>query len=479
MQKLTQGFLQKSIQNYPKTQNVLQWVCDNKKTIRFRLFSEIELKSINDPLKNINKGLGLVSQQEIQAGSEVFLVSTEKSITGLELVGSDRIKAYEINDSVTKIASKYYEKNPYQFYYIQNVLKIITQLNVHSKFETMQLYPYADYLLKYFLDNANEIPKNPLYWDTNTIKGIYSSYLASLISSTHSQFQSITEDLYNNRLFGFVFQDFCNYMSIVRSRNLNFLPEQPKHFDINSVVIMTPVVDWINHSFQPNCRVTGTYFEHENESYVCVKAIKDILPGEELTLNYGNMPNYDFLMKYGFVNQINEFNEFGLNLNFDNYLEYTSQQFELKQKIFKIQKDFTLDRFVIYQNKINKDLLRTLRIYFISDQDVFNNTEISTYMFNDFDKQISTQNEVQLCKYMINILNQEKQKYIKNRQSTLDYNKIERQDKKGLIIDIDTLNEIHLIQDQNYRNMLHICIEEQIVIDNNIKFFTKMLEKVQ
>lgn len=113
-------------------------------------------------------------------------------------------------------------------------------------------------------------------------------------------------------------------MSIVRSRNLNFLPEQPKHFDINSVVIMTPVVDWINHSFQPNCRVTGTYFEHENESYVCVKAIKDILPGEELTLNYGNMPNYDFLMKYGFVNQINEFNEFGLNLNFDNYLEYTS-----------------------------------------------------------------------------------------------------------------------------------------------------------
>ncbi len=108
--------------------------------------------------------------------------------------------------------------------------------------------------------------------------------------------------MHNNKIFGFTFNEFVNYISIARSNHLNFTPEQPKLYDINAVVILAPIVDWINHSFQANCRITGTYFEHESESFVCVKCIKDIEVGEELTLNYGNMSNYDFLMRYGFVN---------------------------------------------------------------------------------------------------------------------------------------------------------------------------------
>jgi len=104
---------------------------------------------------------------------------------------------------------------------------------------------------------------------------------------------------------------------------LNFLPEQPKFLDMNSVVIVGPVVDWINHSFEPNCKILGTYYQHESESFVVVKAIKDIPKGEELTLNYGNMNNLDYLMRYGFVNQVNPYNDLPISLNFDDYLDYT------------------------------------------------------------------------------------------------------------------------------------------------------------
>ena len=61
-------------------------------------------------------------------------------------------------------------------------------------------------------------------------------------------------------------------MSIIRSRTLNFLPSSPKYFDINSVLILCPLVDLINHSFQANCKIEGKYFTHESESYVVVRA---------------------------------------------------------------------------------------------------------------------------------------------------------------------------------------------------------------
>lgn len=152
------------------------------------------------------------------------------------------------------------------------------------------------------------------------------------------------EDLGSNRMLGISIDDFSNMISIVRSRNLNFTPEEPKYFDMNSVVILAPIVDMINHSFQPNCRLFGSYFQHESESFVVVKATKEIKKGEELTINYGNMHNLDYLMRYGFVNQQNPFNELSVNLNFDDYLEYTSELFDFKQKVFRTQEDFTLEK---------------------------------------------------------------------------------------------------------------------------------------
>jgi hypothetical protein len=112
-------------------------------------------------------------------------------------------------------------------------------------------------------------------------------------------------------------------MSLIRSRTLNFLPNNPKHFDINSVAIMSPLVDMMNHSFDPNCRIEGIYYQHESESFVLVRAIKEITKNEELTINYGDYPNHDYLLKFGFVNEKNPYNELAITLDFNDYLEFT------------------------------------------------------------------------------------------------------------------------------------------------------------
>jgi hypothetical protein len=56
---------------------------------------------------------------------------------------------------------------------------------------------------------------------------------------------------------------------------------------------------------------------------VVLRSNKEIKKDEELTINYGNYSNHDFLIKFGFLNMKNEFNEIPINLDFNDYLEYT------------------------------------------------------------------------------------------------------------------------------------------------------------
>lgn len=113
------------------------------------------------------------------------------SITGLELVDCDRIKAFEIGTAVSKIASKYYEKNLPQLYYTQNILKILCQLFAHSSSPNMTLYPYASFLIEQARTTNNA--RNPLFWDSQVIKGIIYSLYSILI---HSSFFNLRRYLF-------------------------------------------------------------------------------------------------------------------------------------------------------------------------------------------------------------------------------------------------------------------------------------------
>ena len=81
---------------------------------------------------------------------------------------------------------------------------------------------------------------------------------------------------------------------------------------------MCPLVDTINHSFQPNAHVEGTFSILDNDSFLVLKAETNIEIDEEITLNYGNYGNHDLLMKYGFVETDNKFNEMPFVLDLDN-----------------------------------------------------------------------------------------------------------------------------------------------------------------
>lgn len=273
---------------------------------------------------------------------------------------------------------------------------------------------------------------------------------------------------------------FIHLIDLIRSRYLNFQPNKPKDFDMNSVAILCPVVDLINHSFTPNCKIEGIYLTHEADSFVVLRSLRDIYENEELTINYGNYSNLDLLMKFGFLVKENPFNQMEINLDFMGYLHHTEQLFSLKQQLFKSIKDFSLDKFIIYSSKINADLLAILRIYFISQADVTKNPEIQAYCYADFKKKISNENEKLICRFMVDTLKIELDKLVQSKMSSLSYDLIKLSASQKTptkeIIDISTLDDLHLLSNLSLRYMLQYCIEEELILKKNIQFFQDKLK---
>jgi len=94
---------------------------------------------------------------------------------------------------------------------------------------------------------------------------------------------------------------------------------------------LVPLIDFINHSFSPNVRV-----EYDSDGNLLLVAERDIFLGDELTLNYGFLPNSAFLEDFGFLPQKNPHNTFchAIDLRFlvISHLYFVADQSKLSDK---------------------------------------------------------------------------------------------------------------------------------------------------
>ena len=78
-----------------------------------------------------------------------------------------------------------------------------------------------------------------------------------------------------------------------------------------AAVALLPLIDMCNHDFGPNAAVSGS----SDSSALNLRALRDIAPGEDVTLSYGNLPNDFLLLDYGFVVENNAHDN--VKLSFD------------------------------------------------------------------------------------------------------------------------------------------------------------------
>ncbi len=83
---------------------------------------------------------------------------------------------------------------------------------------------------------------------------------------------------------------------------------------------MTPLLDFLNHSFDPNvvCELDTFEKQGKKHEYLRLRAIKEIPIGEQLLISYGDWANLHLTMKYGFTLPNNPNNVVMINGKFFN-----------------------------------------------------------------------------------------------------------------------------------------------------------------
>ena len=53
------------------------------------------------------------------------------------------------------------------------------------------------------------------------------------------------EGLRSNEIFGMIYEEYINIVCNIRKMNLNFIPDGPKKYDQDYILIMSPLIDLI------------------------------------------------------------------------------------------------------------------------------------------------------------------------------------------------------------------------------------------
>ena len=201
--------------------------------------------------------------------------------------------------------------------------------------------------------------------------------------------------------------EFMWAFTIVSSRSLVFNNRvMPDTTDPNAFITIMPLIDFVNHSLEPNCMAIPYHDKVNDESFVILKAIKDIKPNEQVTINYGDLPNTHLIQKYGFVQPDNPQKKILCSFPFREYdsvvYEEASLKSELSKKLKIPMKKNGLENAEFLNNRFPKEVLKRLRLSFLSSQTLLDNGGKAYIDSKDFSEPLDLRNESMVFDFLIN-----------------------------------------------------------------------------
>jgi hypothetical protein len=345
---------------------------------------QLESSAISD--HNTNE-YSLVAKVPFKKGDKIFEIDRR-----LMLTTETALKDLELCDFVKRdsIASG-----------MQNVVLVLHLLNEFSKQEQSQWWPYLSILPNKILPilhmNKEQI--------TNYLMASAHLHTAlKMLRAIIRQYSYFYKRLQSTKLplrHDFTFLYYTWGVSMVCSRQ-NEIPSSPRHHHQNhhhhqidnsqnhthdnnehhdhqqqqhsenklcssSVHALIPVLDMCNHNRHSN----QALFENDAS---CLVAAEDLLPNQEITINYGCRSSGDFYIHNGFVPDEVSFDMIGLVIALN---QKQDPLYEQKAKILKILNmpttfgEFTL-RSNDYENRHRRDphLTMFLIVYFLNEEEI-------------------------------------------------------------------------------------------------------------
>ena len=155
----------------------------------------------------------------------------------------------------------------------------------------------------------------------------------------------------------------------------------PDTTDPNAFITIVPLLDFVNHSHEPNCMAIPFHDKVDDQSYVILKATRDIEANEQVTMSYGDLPNTHLIQKYGFVQPNNPIKKSICTFPFREYDSLLYEEAELKtdlsKKLSMPLSEFGLQGIEFMNNRFPKEVMAKLRLSFLTSQTLLDNGGVS------------------------------------------------------------------------------------------------------
>ncbi len=455
------------------------------------LNKQISLENYNDKIM----GFGYRALEDIGKGEEIMRIPVTAGFHGKEL-------KHFTNDEHKVIVREMCEKSAQFFHQNQN---ISYQKLFQTQVLTMQV------LLNFYNENAelndfvNSFPFNDLtninFWSQKTFENISSRNLKTLVIDNRNVQEILYSIISEKSMYDIRKDDFFWAYNNVNARKISFLDNpitsneeiemavnninnKKTKFDYSNQVyqMLLPLIDYFNHSFEPNCRLEPIYDQQDDKSYVICISECGIKKDDQLFINYGNESNATFLVKYGFC--IND------NPNHETYISFFEQLEEegnsTPKFISTAQDNFLLNDLInseinykntllerlnidfnnvvdynlrLFPNKLDINILKILRILLLNNEANFSKDSAFNH---DFSKMYSKNNEVLIHQYLLNTLNYH-YRFINDKDYSEKIEQIGKIDSKEKL---DTMN-LYIMER-----------EEQILLRKNIDYLNRKINEI-
>jgi len=288
------------------------------------------------------------------------------------------------------------------------------------------------------------------YWPDEIINKIRSLIIKDVIGRNTVKYRELFKGVIggNNEME----QDYLWAYQMAISRHIVF------PVDVQDVYYVCPVIDLLNHSFEPNAVIVPNV-EFKEKCFE-VSSIKDIKKHEQILVSYGDLGNIDLIERYGFVVEDNKHSH--IPFVFGNISKYDAIMEECyKDKVTLISNKLNcpLNKTLggeIYRNRMEKQIIPKIRGWMLTKDDI-------NRMGNDID--------------LMNKINE------KNEELALGFFKSMVKQRLDLLVNVDYTKELNMRKDERYKslqnfneyNLLLLEAEEKLILENVWNFIKKTM----
>lgn len=435
--------------------NILRRFCTNK-----YLGSKENSVFFSKYIKQEDNKLLFTTTKDIKKNEILFYFGSDFFLTNKEYVNADNrqetqkidIKIDEIMKNIKKNIPKVGKINNNLLSNTTQLLKIVVQIGLIYKNKLQVNEDFKNIIINEINDD-NHFSKNPLFWSQELSSSIYSDIFLEKYE-TYMSYLIVLYEYFAEKFDYFLSEvEFFKIFTYIRKNISPLNTEDPSA--LNRYIIFSPFISKFSiSSHLNNCNINTFYNFMEDDSLVYFTYNNNKIE-DNLILNFGNIDNKELILKYSKIStgpNLNDYYELSNNIDSEQFQLTTNYDLKLKMLRTNIDPDFETDTIILYKHKFNKDVFNTLRILFLTDLEIYNNSEIPKYTYSKFSNVINRQNESLVLNYLEAKIKSEI-KVIEKKLKKIDFEKLEHIDSK-----------------ENVQLMREICDSDMEILLANLAF---------